>query len=245
MKKVLLAACAAFAFIATAYTQTVLTETFTYANGSSLAGQGPWTTRSGTAGQQDIVSGQLHLDDADSEDTVATLTTPGSSGTIQASFNFTMPSADIVSSSGGAYILNFVSTASGTTGDIARFYVATNGFSSPNYSIGVSTGAAAPVFFAVSFTLDVTYLMFLSYDFGTDTASLFETAHGSISATDTLDTANIFRFGFRQGDSAQGDALIDNLTVQLFPAVPEPATSVLIGLGLLLATQRLFRRRSR
>ena len=228
------------AFISTASAQTVLAEPFTYSDGPLVGAAGsPWTTSSGTAGQQNVVSGRLFLNDDESEDTVALFSAAVTFGSVSAVFDLQMDPADIVSSALGNYITSFV----GSNGNlVGRVFMITNpGGPAGTFRIGISTGAATPnAIFTSVFTTGTTYSISLSYDLTTNLATLSSAGFGSITSTDAVDNNNINRFGFRQ-DTTHGDVFIDNLVVT---AIPEPATYMLFGMGLLVCAQQFRRRRA-
>lgn len=233
MKKAL-AALGLVALAATAQAQ-LLTDTFTYPDGPLVGAPGsPWVTTSGTAGQLNVVSGELFLSDDDGEDAAAPFSMAITDGVLSASFTFRADS-DEASSAAGDYIAHFLNTGGST--QIARFFLI-NAANADEFSIGVSTTAATPnATFAGTFAVGQILNVTLSYDFTSDLASLSIGGFGTIIATDAVNFASIDRFQWREGAGSQGDAFVDNLSV-----VPEPATWMLMGLGLLLGAQRLRRK---
>ncbi len=222
----------------------LLNETFTYPDGPLVTRTGsPWTTSSGTAEQQNVVSGRLFLDDNETEDTRAFFTQAVTSGILSASFSLEIDTNDIPSSAAGAYFAHFIgdTDAIGTSSDfIGRVFTLTNpGGAAGTYRLGVSnSGNSASTILSASLTAGTVYSLTLSYDFGASQASLAVSGIGSVTATDTAAAiTRIDSFAFRQTTST-GDQFIDNLTV-----VPEPTTGVMLlgGAGMLA----LLRRRRR
>jgi hypothetical protein len=215
----------------------LLTETFSYPDGPLVGAPGsPWVNTSGLLNQLNVASGELFLSDADTEDAAAPFSSALTSGILSATFNF-RNDTDVPTSTNGDWIADFITT-SGTT-NIGRVFVQlSSGGPTNDFLIGVSTTSATPTAtFANPFTAGVNLSITLRYDFATDLASLSIAGFGTITATDAVNTASINRFQWREGDGAQGDAFVDNLSI-----IPEPATWMLMGIGLLLGAQRLRRK---
>ena len=233
----------AASFIAgSANAQTVLDDSFSYPDGPLVGAPGsPWVHSSGTVtGEQNVVSGRLFLDDNETEDTSAPLSSDITAGFITASLSLEMSTADISTSGVGNYIMHFVGAT--TAEQIARLYTLTNpGGPAGTFRLGISTAGAAPVVFASPFTAGTVYSISITYDFDSNVASLSSPGFGTVVATDTFDAALIGDFAFRQS-TAHGDVFIDSLSIT---AVPEPSTYAMMGLGaaLLVGFQR-FRRKS-
>lgn len=243
MKKLLLPlAAAATVASLSARADILLTETFTYVDGSLVGAVGsPWTTNSGTAGQQNVVNGELFIDDNETEDTAAFLSTPVSAGEIFAGFDFRIDSADIPSNATGNYIAHFIGSNNAFTG---RFQLLAPLGTDPagSFRIGLSNNSGASnVSFPDPFTADATYRAVVSYDYGTNNATLL-IGGNSITATDSFTAPpTIDRWGWRQS-TTHGDAFVDNLTVAttLAEAIPEPSTMLcgLFGAGILAFQRR-------
>jgi len=217
----------------------ILFETFSYPDGPLVGAPGsPWTTNSGTAGQQNVISGQLFLNDNETEDTVALFSTAVTFGSVTAMFDLTMDPADIVTSAAGDYITHFVASSNAFIGRV--FMLTDPAGTGTTYRIGISTGASTPnAVFTSVFTVGTTYSLSLTYDLDTDLATLAVAGFGQITSTDVVDNNSINRYGFRQTTST-GDQFIDNLVVT---TIPEPSTYMLLGVGLLFAAQRFRRSR--
>lgn len=232
----LIALSAAFAGNARAQ---LLSDTFSYTDGPLVTRpSSPWTTSSGAAGEQDVISGRLFLDDDDTEDTVASFSTPVVSGILSAHFDLEISTTDVPTSGAGSYFTHFVTTSSTQVGRV--FTLSNPGGPTGSFRIGISTGAGAPTtVFSTSFTAGTTYGANLTYDFSTQLATLSINGVGTVAATDTFAVTSIDRYAFRQNSSA-GDQFIDNLVVT---AIPEPSVYMLLGVGLLLCGQRFLRGR--
>ena len=225
-------------FAAGANAVTLLDEPFNYPDGPLVGAPGsPWTTNSGTPGEQNVVSGQLFINDDETEDTIASLSSPVTSGTITVTFDLQMDPADIVTSTAGNYITHFVGS---NNAFIGRVFMLTDPLSTGStFRIGIATGAAAPnAIFASVFTTGVTYTLSMTYDLTTNVATLTSAGFGSITSTDAIDNNNINRYGFRQSTQT-GDVFFDNLIID-GTAIPEPVTYMLMFVGVgLLGMQRL------
>jgi hypothetical protein len=247
MTKPLTIASAAFAiFLAVlacqANGQTILSEPFSYPDGPLVGAPGsPWTTNSGTAGQQNVVGGRLFIDDNETEDTIASFSSAVTSGTITATFSLQMDPLDIVTSAAGDYITHFVGS---NNAFIGRLFMLTDpGSTGTTFRIGISTGAAAPnAIFGSVFTTGTTYSISLTYDLTTNVATVTVPGFGSITSTDAIDNNNINRYGFRQ-TTITGDVFFDDLLVTT-TQIPEPATYMLLGFGALICVQQFRRRRN-
>jgi hypothetical protein len=190
--------------------------------------------------QQNVVSGELFLDDNETEDTIAPLSSTVTSGVIQATFNLRNSTLDIPSSAGGDYITHFVAGAGTFVGRV--FTQVSAGGPTDDFLLGISTTSSTPTAsFATPLIAGTNYSVTLSYDFATNLASLSIAGIGTITATDAVDIASIDRYSFRQTTST-GDQFFDNLVI----AVPEPSTwaMIAVGAGLLAGVQRLRRNRS-
>jgi hypothetical protein len=230
-------------FAASANAVVVLSESFSYPDGPLVGAAGsPWTTNSGTTMQQNVVGGRLFIDDNETEDTVAFLSSAATAGSITATFDLQMDPADIVTSAAGDYITHFVG---GNNGFVGRVFMLTDPASTgTTFRIGLSTGAAAPnAIFTSVFTTGTTYSISLTYDFTTNVATLTSAGFGSITSTDVVDNNNITRYGFRQTTNT-GDVFFDNLIIDA--AIPEPATYAMlfVGAALLFGMQHLRRKMS-
>jgi hypothetical protein len=226
-------------FAARANAVVLLSEPFDYPDGPLVGATGsPWTTNSGTPGEQNVVSGRLFIDDDETEDTIASLSSPVTSGTITVTFDLQMDPADIVTSTTGNYITHFVGSNNAFIGRV--FMITDPGSTGTTFRIGIATAAATPnAIFSSVFTTGTTYSISLTYDLTTNLATLTSAGFGSITSTDAVDNNNINRYGFRQSTQT-GDVFFDNLVVD-GTAIPEPSTYAMmfVGAGLLFGMQRL------
>ena len=138
--------------------------------------------------------------------------------------------------------------------DALSVYIYSN---TTGYRLGLRTGGASTVTTSSSSPLSVgtTYFVVAEYDFGATLASLWlDPTAGAAQPTATLTLApttaptSIDNVGFKSQSTAGASYLVDNLYIgttweDVTPAVPEPSTFVLGGLGMLgLAFIRRFRR---
>lgn len=241
MKKLSLLLCTVAISIVTSNAQSVLSEPFTYSDGPLVGAPGsPWMNNSGGAGEQNVTGGRLFLNDNETEDTLALFSTAITFGSISAAFELQMDPNDIVSSAAGNYIAHFIGATNNAF--VGRVFMITDPASmGTTFRIGVSTGSGTPTaIFSTVFTTGTVYNLTLTYDFTTDAATLSIAGFGSITATDTVDENNMRGWGFRQS-TTHGDVFIDNLQIT---AIPEPATYMLFGMGLLVCAQQFRRRRA-
>ncbi|MGJ8651005.1 MAG: hypothetical protein ACSHX4_11645 [Opitutaceae bacterium] len=246
MKKTLISIGLAIATTAGVHAQ-LLNETFSYGDGSLVGATGsPWVTNfSGGAGEQNVTSGSLFLDDNETEDTKAWLLPFVSSGVISATFELTMVSAGAANiSAEDKYFTHFVGndTLAGVgLESIGRVFTYKDTGSSTDTILGLSNSSStASVLFATKLALNQAYTLTLSYDFATVTSTLTIDGIGSIVATDTAATiARIEGYGFQQ-QSLTGDLFIDNLTI-----VPEPKSAALILAICALSAVGMRRQRNR
>ncbi len=215
----------------------LLTETFTYPDAALVGAAGsPWVTNTGTAGSLVVSGGAVLINDNSTEDAQAPLSSIVVSGSISGTFDLRVDPADIPNSSGG-FIVHFRNSSNAFIGRVFTL-APIAGDAAGSFRLGLSTNTTASnASFSTAFTSGTTYSLTLDYDFATDLATLSVAGVGSITATDTFDTANINSFGLRQTTST-GDVFIDNLVV-----IPEPSVFValLSGIGLLA----MHRRRNR
>lgn len=225
----------------------LLNETFSYTDGSLVGATGsPWVTNfSDGAGEQNVTSGRLFLDDNETEDTKAWLLPFVSSGVISATFQLTMDSAGAADTSAPEkYFTHFVGNDTlGGVGleHIGRVFTYKDTGSSTDTILGLSNSSStASVLFATKLALNETYTLTLSYDFATLTSTLTLDGADTIVATDTAATiARIEGYGFQQ-QAATGDMFIDNLTI-----VPEPKSTALIFAICALSAVGIRRQRNR
>jgi len=212
----------------------VLSDSFSYPDGSLVGAAGsPWTNNTGTLGQQNVVGGELFLDDDETEDVRAefagtTLATGFTTGIFEASFGLRVDSNDAPSSGVGQYIAHFIgdTNLSDTPNSFfGRLFI--QNAPGTNFNLGIANTGSAE-YFANEFLADTDYDLTITLDVDAGTSSLTVAGFGTVAATDSAATiARLNAFGFRQ-TGASGDHFIDDLSVN---AVPEPTSFALLGLA--------------
>ena len=229
----------------------VFSDSFTYPDGAlTTVSGGTWANHSGTAGQVNVVSGQTHLTEAESEDVNAVISGgPYTSGKLYAGLDFVFSS---LPQGAGTYFFHFKdSTTSGFRGRVfATIQDAASGF----YRIGITNGSnTGIVTVPTDLALNTPHRLVLSLDTGaTPVSTLYldsPTETGGTVATDVVTALPITSIAFRQsttsGPTTMGVLDVDNLVVSTSysdaAVVPEPA-----ALGLLtLCVPALSRRKRR
>jgi hypothetical protein len=228
----------------------VFSDSFTYPDGAlTTVSGGTWANHSGTAGQVNVVSGQTHLTEAESEDVNAAISGgPYTSGLLYAGldFNFTSLPQGV-----GQYFFHFKdATTSGFRGRVfATVTDAAPGF----YRIGITNGSnSGVVTVPVDLALNTPHRLVLSLDTGTTPVSTLyldsPTETGGTVATDVVTALPITSIALRQsstsGPTTMGILDVDNLVVSTSygdaAVVPEPA-----ALGLLSSCVLALSRRKR
>lgn len=239
VKLLFVAACAATA--TSSFAINLLNETFTYANGPLVTvSAGAWATHSGTALQQDVLSGKLILTESESEDTNRSFGVQA--GTTWMGFELNMTG---VPSGTGGYLAHFTDAAASNF----RCRIFVKASTTPNrFNLGISNGAATGTYFANDFSYNTNYRVIASAN-STGTACSVEVLGitGTLNATDVQGAAAVARVAFRQNFSAgagMGAAKVDNLTVATsrIEVVPEPSSMFALGLGAALAVGLRLRR---
>jgi hypothetical protein len=216
----------------------VLSETFSYPDGSLTSANGsPWTTNSGTAGQLNVVGGELFIDDNETEDARADFSTFAFSGdVVTANLRVRFSTLDVPAVGQGNYFAHFIGDTdlAGTPSDfMTRVYaLAPNIAGAGRFTFGIanSTGTLANVArFTTDFDAGTDYDLTMTFNVDTDTSALTVAGGGTIVATDVpANMARIGSFGFRQSANT-GDQFVDNLVVNV-TAVPEPTSIALVSL---------------
>lgn len=220
-----------------------------FPDNGTLAGQTPaigglWTSISGTAGQIQVVNGQVLLSDSASED-VTSLFDPVSSGSLYFGMDLIVNDPGSYSGTDFEYFTHFDGSGFTARTDIAAFSVA-------GYRPGIATtSSAAESVWGSDLVYGSKYRIVVGYDFGTGFASLWvdptSISDTSITSTTSVNVSLLDGFNFRQSSASPNlDLSIGGLRVATtFPdaaAVPEPATVAaafaIISLGFVF-----FRRR--
>jgi PEP-CTERM motif-containing protein len=253
MKKISLLLPVAALLTANVQAALVLNDSFSYSDGPIVGAPGsPWATHSGTAGQANVVSGQLSLTESESEDVNSALSggpyTVASGAVLYSSFTV---SFSALPSGGGAYFAHFRDTG---TGFRARVFTSTTNAALGSFRFGIGNSSSATVTsgqIATDLNLNTTYTVVTRYDVasGLSTIWLNPTAETdpSVTASDTPGTIDISSYAFRQSlatGSGMGNLTVDDLRVgtTFAEVVPEPSTIVLLCLGAVGLMSRRLRR---
>ncbi len=219
MKKSLLTIVWLASVLATAQAGVILSDTFSYPDGSLVGAAGsPWKTFTGTAGQVDVVSGRVHLTAAETEGVSAPVAgAPYAFGALYASFTLnlkTLPTA------GGNFFAAF--NTNGSSNFRARVFVLTGGAAPGKYRVGIATAAASAVaVIATDLTPGVDYQLVVRYNNSaaagpTSTLWLNPCSESQtvncVTASDTPPSASVTTFALRQATGI-GDLQMDNLLV--------------------------------
>lgn len=214
----------------------LLNETFTYPDGGLVAGSGGvWTNFSGTAGQLNVVGGQLEVTGTESEDAAAVLSaTAITSGTLSATFTLTMTA---LPNGAGTYFMMFKD--SGTTNFRGRLFAQTTGAAAGTFRLGISSSSTTTIAqFGQDLSLNTAYSVTFTLDPATGASTLSIDGGAAVANTDTPSALGVTTIGIRQSAN-EGTMLIDNLVVNLV-AIPEPSTIALglVGLAGMVALRR-------
>jgi len=169
---VLLALCglgAAVVLIASsAFASTLMTETFSYANGGLVAGSGGnWTTHSGTGTDIQVVSGHAAGDMVNAPDDNRTFAAQGATAKTFACFTVNIPS--VVGTPSTNYFLHFKDT--GTINFAARVFVVPSG---TTFTFGLSTSTSSPTAtWPTALNYGQTYVVAIDYDAAAGTSDLW------------------------------------------------------------------------
>jgi PEP-CTERM motif len=229
-------------------------DSFTYPDGN-LVGQGGWVQNGATATNPIQVASGHAVIGPTGQDVLHTLSAPvthtdGSS--VFAAFDLTLTAG----SAAGDYFFNYIAGG----GNDERVFAINSG---AGYTLGLmsSTGDAT-TFGSTVLSLNTTYRVVITWNFvagaTNDTMSIYinptdptnegnNTAYLNYtwSAAGAAEPTSVASVNLRQGAAGPTQNL-DNLfvgTTFADVAIPEPATSMLIGVGLLLVAQRFVRRK--
>ncbi len=231
MKKLMSFVFAALFAATTANAATLLTEDFSYPDGS-LVPNGGWVNHSGTAGDLLVDSGAAVVEHgAPSEDAhVKFVGTPLSSGVVTATFDIVVDDDTVIGGGDYEYFAHFMEE--GTFNFVARLDIVAPE-DGGDYTLGISADTStAQAVLGVDFAFGDTVAVTLSYDISTAIATLSaggETEFSSVGNTNDL----VDSFAFRQSDSSNNETIIvDNLVVTgPDPVVPEPTSVALVLFG--------------
>jgi len=232
-----------------AYGNVLFTEGFDYPDGSlTTVGAPNWVTHGGGAGQIQVSSGSIQLSTLATEDVNRSFGTTITSGSVYASFQFSVTASAPATGGDYEYFIHFGD--GGTSNFNTRTdIVAPNGVG--DYTLGLSSNSGtAQVVWASDLTYGVTYLGVIGYnrDTGSSTLWIDPTSEGSTSISPSGSTSflDIPALYLRQSASSVGETItLDNIVVGTTFAdvvVPEPSTYALLlgalGLGFVLVRRR-------
>jgi hypothetical protein len=209
MKKLatsLLALAAVAAFAIPAHATTLLSEPFSYPDGN-LAGNGGWTTHSGSASDISVTGARALATEwnaAFDKDDNTTFAAQSTSVPTYACFQVTIPDP------GGSPKPNYFAHLKDASATIflARLYVLPSGATGFTFGITVSSSSATvlPVPWGSALTYGAQYNVVIKYDPTTSTATLWvnpvNEASTNVSHTNTTTAAAISSFALRQSNSA-------------------------------------------
>jgi hypothetical protein len=217
-----------FSLMVTPSTNVVLIEPFTYADGSLLTNSGfLWSTRSGVAGQAQVLGGQFLLSATQTEDVVGSL--------IGGPF---ARSNSIVLYAG--FKVKFVSLPKIIPGQFAEFadssvlrgriYAGTSNAAPGSFRLQVANGSDTTTELPTDLNTNVSYTVVLRYALDTATTRLWlnpaAESDPGVDATDAQSAASISEFGFRQDTDIGATLLVDDLKVGLTFASVLPGETV-------------------
>jgi len=224
------AANAVFPLMVVPSAAVIFYDPFTYADGSLLTNSGfLWSTRSGTVGECQTISGQLQVSASQTEDVAGPLigTPYGVSNSTVLYSSFKMNFLDLPKRT-PAYFAHFA----GGGALRGRIYAGTPTNALPGafrlYVANASDTNAVP---AADLNTNVTYALVTRYDLDSATTTLWinpaaESDPGT-TATDPQTAVAISAYDFRQDASLGATLLVDDLKVGLsFAAVTSAAASV-------------------
>ena len=221
----------------------------TYSDGN-LVGQDSWTQIATNATNPIQVANTATngvaviqtLGGQDASRTFGAAVTPSNASSIQLNADINLTSALAT----GDY---FLALTDGGTSNFNDRLFAKAGTDPGTFQLALSTGAGTPAAgaYGAELNLNQTYNIGALYNFvagaTNDTAQLLVNGNPYVAGvTEGTDASSLTSILIRQGASGQGAAgSIDNLSVTT-TAVPEPATLMLLGVGLLVGVAKRFRR---
>jgi hypothetical protein len=175
--------------------------------------------------------------------------TSANASSVWLSFDLTLSAANAT----GDYFIHLDDGS--TTGFFDRVYAKAG---ATGFDLALVTGSGTPLVGAYGADLAFgTYHIVARYDLvsgaGNDTGALFvnpvnpfgigDTPYMAAATVTATDPAQLSGMNLRQGSTTPAGAVIDNISVAV-QAIPEPATWMLMGVGLLVGVTKRFRRNS-
>ena len=192
----------------------IFSDDFSYSDGS-LVGNGSWVTYSGTtAGQVQVSSGTVLINDSDSEDVRAQFA-PITSGTLYFGIDVTLADPGSYTGTDFEYFVGF----SDTTGYGMYGRIDAAAFSATGWSPGIANGSsAADATWASELSYATTYRIVVGTDVGTGESNLWVDPTASsdtkITGTGTASITELSGLFFRQGGATPNlSYTLDNLVV--------------------------------
>lgn len=221
-----------FCFASAAHAVVVLSDAFSYPNGSLITNSAFfWNTHSGTTGQTQVASGRVQLSQSQTEDVAAALTNgPFTSGTLYANFvvNFsTLPSG------AGNYFAHFKD--GGASSFRGKIFATTSGAATGKFRVGVANVAnSADAVIPTDLVLGGDYTLVVRYTPAMPSTTLWinpeneDSATDRASATDAASTLGITTFALRQSNSGGGMGVLtfdDLIVATSFEEVRPPSSA--------------------
>lgn len=232
MKKLGLLPVSLILFSGAVHAGILLDEDFGYADGSlTTVGSATWSTHSGTSGQIQVTAGSIQVSDSSSEDVNASIGSAITTGSVFASFDFSVTS----SGGGGTDFEYFAHFGTGSSTFNSRMDLQAPG-AGGDFTVGIGHSSTADAAWATDLSFSTTYKAVIGFNRDTGIASLWinpvDIASTSITSTGTS-SVNVDAFYFRQSSSSMNETItIDNLVVGTTFAdvvpVPEPGTIAFI-----------------
>ncbi|MDC0380893.1 T9SS type A sorting domain-containing protein [Flavobacteriaceae bacterium] len=196
------------------FSQTLVDESFSYADGTILNSTTNWSQFSGTADQIIVNSGQIVISDSQSEDIQVAFSTQNITGDIYASFDFSVADPTVYTDDDFEYFFLFKPTT-----NTFRAKVDIAAFSSSGFKPGISSiSSTAEVVWAQDLNYATTYRMTVKYNTSTGLSQMWIDAEletdTSISTTTASTVSDIDAAAFRQSSAFPDQTItIDNLKV--------------------------------